>query len=170
MNRTLLLIVSIAFLASCNSTEEVIADAEPPQPPAQAEEILDETEVQEEPSDKPQAPYRLKAQIGDVSQRSDHYSITSARIEGNTLWIDVEYSGGCAWHTFELIGSAAVMKSLPPQRSIKLIHNNDEDMCEAWVKQTIQADISELAASQTSGSEIVLILDGYNEKLNFTFP
>ncbi len=118
---------------------------------------------------KPKRPYQLKAQIGDITKRTDAYTISSARIEGNTLYIDITFSGGCAWHKFELIGSPAVAKSLPPQRAIKLIHDNDNDSCESLVHETIEADIRELADSPTSGSEIVLILDGYTKKLNYIF-
>lgn len=160
-------ILTVALLFACNA-EKKLAESTEEIDIAEQGASVDSVEVTQ-PS-KPQRPYQLKAKIGDVSQRSDACTITSARIEGNTLWIDVEYSGGCGWHKFELIGSAGIMKSLPPQRSIKLVHDNDDDMCEGWVKQTIEADITNLAASQTSGSEIVLILDGYNEKLKYTYP
>lgn len=118
---------------------------------------------------KPKKPYRVKAQLGDLSQRSDPFEIKNARIEGNLLLLEITYSGGCAWHKFECIGSEAVMKSLPPQRSLRLIHDNDNDSCEGIVHESLEIDISSLAISQTAGSEIVLILEGLNETLNYVY-
>ena len=119
---------------------------------------------------KPQRPYRVKATIGDASQKTDYYSILNAKIEGNLLILTIEYSGGCAWHKFEFVGNRAVSKSLPPQRSVKLLHDNDDDQCESMVQQTIEVDITNLAYKQTSGSEITLNLAGYDQPLKYVFP
>jgi len=63
------------------------------------------------------------AQIGDVNQESAQTTITGVSLEGNILSLDVEYSGGCKDHSFELVGSAMIMKSMPPKRTVKLVHN-----------------------------------------------
>jgi len=119
---------------------------------------------------KPQKPYRVKATFGETGQKTDYYTILKAEIEGTLLIMDIEYSGGCAWHKYEFIGSRAVSKSLPPQRSVQLLHDNGDDQCEAIVKQTIEIDITEMAHRQTSGSEIILNLEGYDEPLKFVYP
>lgn len=110
------------------------------------------------------------AQIGDVTQESAETTITSAILEGNVLTLEVEYSGGCKDHTFELIGSAAVMKSMPPKRPIKLVHNSNEDSCRELVSETIKFELESLAYSKESGSEIVLLLDGYKESISYIYP
>ncbi|MCH2225227.1 MAG: hypothetical protein MK066_10710 [Crocinitomicaceae bacterium] len=104
----------------------------------------------------------IKAALGDiVNADSDATSISSASIEGNILTLSLSYSGGCEKHVFDLLGSFSVMKSLPAKRSIKLIHNANGDKCRKLVEETIKFDISDLAVAKQSGSEIVLLLDGY---------
>ena len=117
---------------------------------------------------KPQRPYQVKGTLGDArSKESDAYDILGARIEGNKLFIEISYSGGCANHRFECIGNEAISKSLPPQRSIKLIHNNDDDSCESIVKQIIEVDIQPFALSATGRIDIVLLLEGFSGQLNY---
>lgn len=111
-----------------------------------------------------------KAQIGDVTQESAATTITAVNLEGNILSLDVEYSGGCEDHTFDFIGSAMVMKSLPAKRPVKLVHNSNNDTCRELVSETIKFDIRALAITETSGSEIILLLDGVKEPISYVYP
>jgi hypothetical protein len=155
--RNFLFIGLAAFAIGCASEKEVIIGNTPV-----------ETE-EPETNGKPQRPYQVQGTLGDVSsKKSDAYSILDARIVGNKLFIEISYSGGCAHHKFECIGSEAISKSLPPQRSIKLIHDNDNDSCESMVKQTIEVDIQAFALSAAGRSEIVLLLEGFKGQLNYT--
>src|SRR4051812_44223791 len=63
-------------------------------------------------------------------------SIDTAFIEGNTIWIKVQYPGGCQDHHFDLEGSTAISKSLPPIRSVALIHSGKKDNCKAMIIKT----------------------------------
>ena len=110
------------------------------------------------------------AQIGDVMQESDQVTVTSATLDGNILSLDIEYSGGCEDHSYELVGSAAVMKSLPAKRAIKLIHNSNGDSCREFISETIKFDIQSLAYVQKTGNEIVLLLDGYKQSISYVYP
>ena len=111
-----------------------------------------------------------KAQIGDVTQESAQTTITSVNLEGNILSLDIEYSGGCQDHSFEFIGSAAVMKSLPAKRAVKLVHDSNGDTCRELVSETIKFDIRALAVTETTGSEIILLLDGVKEPISYVYP
>jgi hypothetical protein len=111
-----------------------------------------------------------KAQIGDIPQASAVTTITSVKLEGNILSLDVEYSGGCEDHSFEFVGSAAIMKSLPPKRVVQLVHNSNGDSCRELISETIKFDISALAVTETSGSEIILLLDGVKEPIKYVYP
>lgn len=111
----------------------------------------------------------LKATVGKIPEHSDPLTIESATIEGNILTIEVTYGGGCQEHEFQLIGSEMIAKSMPPIRSIKLIHNAKEDNCRAIVPQTLKFDIRNLAYKQEAGSEIYLNLDEYKERLMYVF-
>jgi hypothetical protein len=111
-----------------------------------------------------------KAQIGDLMQESAPITVNAVTLEGNILSLDVEYSGGCKDHTYELIGSKAIMKSLPAKRAIKLVHKANDDTCRELISETIKFDIRALSMTETTGSEIVLLLDGYKQSISYVYP
>ncbi|MCJ8288643.1 MAG: hypothetical protein HRT58_01325 [Crocinitomicaceae bacterium] len=137
-----ILAVSILLFA-CNNTKEVLD--------------IDPIEVK-------------KAQIGDVMQESAPITVTAATLDGNILSLEIEYSGGCKDHTYELIGSEAIMKSLPAKRAIKLVHNSNDDTCRELISETIKFNIRAFSVTETKGSEIVLLLDGYKQSISYVYP
>ena len=110
------------------------------------------------------------AQVGDVTQDSAPTTITNVSLEGNILSLDIEYSGGCKDHSFEFVGSPMIMKSMPAKRSVKLVHNSNDDTCRELVSETIKFNIKSLAITETSGSEIILLLDGVKEPISYIYP
>ncbi len=96
---------------------------------------------------------------------SDPYNILSAKVSGNIMTLDVSYSGGCEKHNFDLIGSAFIMKSLPPKRGIKLYHKSNNDSCRELVRETISFDITDFAYVN---GEIILNLEHYTESISYT--
>ena len=96
-------------------------------------------------------------------------TIDTAYIDGNTMWIKVSYSGGCEEHHFDLEGNTSISKSLPPIRTVALIHSGKKDNCKAMIIKTLQFDISELAYQKEEGSQIKLILEGYKPQLMYTY-
>ena len=111
----------------------------------------------------------LKATIGDIETPSDLIQITGVTISGNIMSIDVNYSGGCEEHNFQLIGSENIAKSLPPIRSVKLVHNANGDACRKLEERTLVFDISDLTYKQEAGSVIYLTLDGWKDRIEYTF-
>jgi len=111
-----------------------------------------------------------KAKIGDVMQESAQTTISGVRLDGNILSLDVEYSGGCQNHSFEFVGSPAIMKSMPAKRSVKLVHDSNGETCRELLSETIKFDISTLAVTETSGSEIILLLDGVKDPIKYVYP
>lgn len=154
MKAVLLLSVLAVFL-SCASTKG-IADAK--------EELVASQMDPNSPSDIRQK----KAIIGKFME-SDDLDIESVVVKGNSLFVAVSYSGGCEEHDFELIGNPMVMKSLPPKRAIQFYHNANQDNCRALIKEVFEIDITDLAYNQTEGSEIILILEGWEEEINYIF-
>lgn len=110
----------------------------------------------------------LVAQIGKPAV-SESYTIQEASINGNILRITVSYIGGCEEHQFELIGNPNIAKSLPPIRSIELVHKSNGDSCKAKMEETLRFNIANLAYKQESGSVIKLNLKGWKEQLIYTF-
>ena len=108
--------------------------------------------------------------LGDNNQNSISTTINNVVLKDNTLEISINYTGGCAKHEFELIGSEMIAKSLPPIRSINLIHKTiDEESCKRIMYDTLYFDITSLAYQKTSGSVIKLNLAGWKEQIVYTF-
>ncbi|MGB1204523.1 MAG: hypothetical protein ACPG5B_02685 [Chitinophagales bacterium] len=77
---------------------------------------------------------------------SDPINIDSLSIEENCLSITFR-AGGCDGSTWQvrLVDSGSIAESLPPQRNLKLLLENQE-VCLAYITRTITFDIYELEA------------------------
>ena len=129
------------------------------------EQKVDEIQKEDLKSEKD---IEIKAHFGEFVD-SDEISINSVVVSGNTLILNVTYSGGCKEHSFDMVGSQMVAKSLPPIRQIRLIHKNNGDHCRSIVSKTIIVDLRKMADVQVTGSEIILNLQGWNGRINYTF-
>jgi hypothetical protein len=125
---------------------------------------------------KEQTETTLKAIIIDSSSdstkkenNSDSFKILDAKISKNQLLLNVSYSGGCEKHSFKIIGDLLLSKSLPPIRSVKLIHYGNNDACKKLIIENLVIDISDLAYKKEDGSEIYLSLDGWGERITYVF-
>lgn len=110
-----------------------------------------------------------KSRIGEFSKDNDPLTIDTVYMQGNQLFIDVTYGGGCKDHTFEVIGSPMIAKSYPAQRAIQLVHNSNGDLCKALVRKTVQVDMSNLTDNQKEGNVIHYNLDGYKPRIEHTY-
>ena len=111
---------------------------------------------------------KKKAELGDINQASDNINILNASIEGNTINLEVSYSGGCQPHEFNLVGSAMISKSMPPIRSVVLVHKANNDMCKKQIIETLRFDIRDFAYNQNE-SEIFLSIKGVENRLLYRF-
>jgi hypothetical protein len=109
-----------------------------------------------------------KAVLGDINEVGDSINILNASVEGNNLIIEVSYSGGCETHEFKLIGSPMIAKSLPPIRSIVLVHLGKGDACRQLVTEKLSFDIRDFAYT-VSESEIYLNLKGFEKRILYKF-
>ena len=87
----------------------------------------------------------------------------------NIITLKIGYSGGCKNHEFSIIGSQMISKSLPPIRNIQLIHNSNDDNCKSYVTQNLEYDISNLAYKKVNGSVIILKLNGWKDRIVYTY-
>ncbi len=115
----------------------------------------------------------LTSEIGDISQPSEKYTIESVEIKENLLTLNVTFECGCNPHQFSFVGSDMIAKSLPPIRSAKLvlkkINEKESKPCEEMSSQVIDIDISTLAYRQVPGNEIYLNIDGYSQRILYTY-
>lgn len=96
---------------------------------------------------------------------ADPVTIESVTQSGNCVTI-VYSSSGCSGDTWEvkLIDSGTVLDSDPPQRSLRLSLQNDEE-CDMVIKKEMSFDLSSL---HEGGNAVVLSLANYS-KGRFTY-
>ncbi|MFL2663326.1 MAG: hypothetical protein ACJ0F1_00195 [Crocinitomicaceae bacterium] len=115
-------------------------------------------------------PIEIKAEIGRIErEQTGGVQIIKSRIEGNTLYLKIGYSGGCAKHDFKVIGNPMISKSLPPIRSVELVHLNNGDTCREYIEQQLIIDVSDLAYQKETGSKIKLQFSGIEEMIMYTY-
>ncbi len=74
--------------------------------------------------------------------------ISSAEAEGDTLYLTLEYGGGCEDHFFELCWPAgALTGSVPELVGLEVLHTGVPDRCEAWAMDSRTFDLSPLQAA-----------------------
>lgn len=90
-----------------------------------------------------------EVQISDldpVTIQVDRFGLDSIRIADGLLLLDVNYSGGCLEHEFELhMSPAAFSESYPVQANLYLRHVDPNDPCDAIVGRRLAFDLRALA-------------------------
>lgn len=105
-----------------------------------------------------------------IPSDTDGFALADAiSIEGDTLKVNVGYSGGCADHEFTLLWSGMFLESYPVQADLFLLHDNKEDICEAYEELTIEFDLTPIkdtytAAYQSNGGLILMTIHGSRDK------
>lgn len=73
------------------------------------------------------------------------FTVSQWEVSGDTLLVDVQYSGGCKSHDWKMYFSGAMMKSLPPQALLQLEHINlESDPCRSVVREKLKFNLSSL--------------------------
>jgi len=154
----LVIFIGICVLFSCKTKQNSEVESSVNTTPVSESEITN----REYPS------LNIVAVIGDLSVESKNVQILKSKIEGNNLILKIGYSGGCSTHEFEFIGSAMISKSLPPIRSVKLIHRTD-DTCREYIERQLVVDLKELAYKKEAGSQIKLNIGANEGQLVYTY-
>jgi hypothetical protein len=94
---------------------------------------------------------------------TDEYVINAATLQGDTLTVNVSYSGGCETHEVTLVAEERFLESFPVQLRVSLAHNANGDTCEAWITEDYHFDLTPIKevyqkGYQTDTGEIVLQL------------
>ncbi len=93
----------------------------------------------------------LPLHLGLTDPPEEAYTHLGAEIEGDTLFVDLEYSGGCVDHEFFAQWDGSFAESLPEQVYIELIQRPSNDPCDGIIQETVRVDIRtvRLAAPNT---------------------
>lgn len=89
--------------------------------------------------------------------------ILQSMISGDTLWLDVEYSGGCATHSFELKSKGLWMKSMPPKLNLYLVHQDGGDACREVIREKLSFIVN--TAQYGSQHKVRFIVNENNNNL-----
>ena len=95
------------------------------------------------------------------------FRLNSAELEGDTLYVGVEYGGGCGEHDFTACPSD-FQESVPLQMRLGLYHETQGDFCEAIVSEMIAIDVSwirrqHLAQYGEANGRVSVTIDGPQE-------
>lgn len=82
---------------------------------------------------------------------TDAYTINAATLEGDTLRINVSYSGGCETHAFTLVAEEQFLESFPVQLRVSLAHNANSDTCEALITEDYHFDLTPIKEAYQTG-------------------
>lgn len=101
----------------------------------------------------------------DGNWGNDEYTLNNVTITGDTLKLNVSYTGGCKTHQFTLVTSGSFLESSPVQLVISIAHNANDDPCEAYPTEDYHFDLNPIktlyqeAYQQESGTIILLLED-----------
>lgn len=74
----------------------------------------------------------------------DSFKIVSGKKNGDFLEITVSYGGGCKLHKFDVVWDGIVYTNDPCNMNLILVHNGNNDSCEALITETIIVNLKEL--------------------------
>lgn len=152
--KNLYLLIGICLMLSCKTKQNVGSEK------VETEISTDQTGI----TNKEYPDMNIKAEIGDTKIESSSVQILKSSIDGNLLTLKIGYSGGCAEHSFEFIGSEMIAKSLPPIRNVRLIHYANGETCRIYIERKLVIDLRELAYEKKSGSQIKLNISGQKDQ------
>lgn len=98
---------------------------------------------------------------------SDPFELLDARVEGDALVFQVQYSGGSQAHDFELHSAAAPTKSLPRQVLLIVYHNAHGDRARAMITEERTFDLTPYR--DPSNSVVHLRIQGVDDILVYRY-
>lgn len=74
----------------------------------------------------------------------DQASLQEAKIQGDKLILELAYAGGCKPHQFFAVRHLPWCLTPPVPVIIRIYHDANADMCEAWIKKKLEIDLKYL--------------------------
>jgi hypothetical protein len=101
----------------------------------------------------------------DLMDKGAAYNIDSLKINGDILSLFINYSGSCKEHSFELYSKGMFAKSLPPQLSLCLRHNSNDDACRELINKELKFNIINL---RYPGKNTVILKIGEKQRVTYS--
>ncbi len=97
----------------------------------------------------------------EITFRPDtNLHLKDARAEGDTLVLDIRYTGGKAHHAFNLYFDGKYKKSMPPKATLYLKHGHDKETCDKIITETLYFNLKPVRYDNSK--KIQLFLSGYD--------
>ncbi|MFN3916225.1 MAG: hypothetical protein ACK4K0_00670 [Flavobacteriales bacterium] len=97
------------------------------------------------------------------------FVVKSVKVKGDILTIEVEYSGGCQKHEFDLFFNGIYMKSMPPKAGLILVHKNNGDNCRELITETLKFDLTSTRYGDTKDYTIIFSLNNHKEDFEYSY-
>ena len=79
----------------------------------------------------------------ECPSRTDAFDLKAVEVVDQTLEITVSYAGGCEEHDFTIDWPNVITAIYPPDFSVTLYHDSNNDLCEAYITEVLVFDIDE---------------------------
>lgn len=111
---------------------------------------------------------------GFENAAQDPYDIHNVSVNMGLIHFTIGYSGGCKNHSFQLYAKEEFMESDPVQVDIMLSHDDKDDLCEAYVRDTIVFDLTALKQKwqneyQKQSGTIIMHIENHTEAIRYSF-
>jgi len=100
---------------------------------------------------------------------SDPFTILGIEHKDKLLQVEVQYSGGCAEHQFDVIWDPDIV--LVPENEIGfdqaqliIIHDGNGDLCEAALREILTIDLNQIAATTNVDQLNIRVMNGSNDQ------
>lgn len=97
------------------------------------------------------SPPDLIALCDPATLPSDSRVLANTFINGDTLFVDVSYGGGCAAHELPACWDGLFRESFPVQADVVIGHEGNGDPCDAWITETRRYDLAVLRDGYQAG-------------------
>ena len=136
---------AVLALASCGSSKKSCSKGD--EAKATTTKVVEKTTTSNQPPTPVTPPMPAKRQriqqlkIDESfkfdAKKNSNFTINSIVIKGSILHVDIQYSGGCKPHQFDLITNMMMTKSMPPQLSLYIDHNANGESCREVMKEGV---------------------------------
>ena len=95
------------------------------------------------------------------------FTLLAAEVVGDSLRVQVAYSGGCGEHVWGLASAGPMLKSLPPKQPLRIVHTTPGDDCRARLVETHTFALHGWRG--TPRGVTVLLLEDWNTPLPYEY-
>ena len=86
--------------------------------------------------------------------------VIDTAVFGDTLAMQISYTGGCRPHYFQLVDTGIATRSIPPQHLLRLFHISSDDPCEAQLTRVLFFNLVTLKSLYQNLGSVALRIEG----------